>query len=436
MKIWEQRSDEKAEDYGYFKIYLDIEPKRSLKKVAEITGEGEDKFKKLSAKFDWQSRVKAYDADKAAEGVTDSATADTADLVTTALVLGHAINPARAEVAENTGDTFSLTTETPVPKTPFNGAFEAPQVPPPQDSTTLLPVADLPAPSRTLDQLADDFNLKIAKGDSRIKEGLVFYIDAGRDLSIAKKFVKHGDWEIWLKSKSQYPIRRAQKYMQLADRFGYLVDKPEIAENLSVTQLFELLSLPEGEEQNFIDKLTAEGKALADMTQKETRAEVKDYNAELAAARADAEKEKSRADKLQGQLDLFSNKIANAKAEIAKKTSENDKLQKQIKELENNPTVVEVDSEETKKALANSQEQISKLKEQIAAAPADTESLKSEIAQLKSTQADAAKRAEAFVKINTAADIIATVDKNFIQDFAREYPDKFKAICSLFATAD
>lgn len=490
MKIWEQRPDEKAEDYDFFKIYLELEPKRSLKKVAEITGQGKDKFKKLSAKFDWQSRVKAYDADKT-EGVVDSAPADrkkpadenaTADNVkdwevatSHSRLLALNATPVQNDsvtAIENTGGTFNLTTETLQPKNAASGAFEAPQVPPPQDSTTLLPVADLPAPSRTLDQLADDFNLKIAKGDSRVKEGLFFYIDAGKTLLTAKKLVKHGDWESWLKSKSQYPIRRAQKLMQLADRFGFLTDTAEFVERVSLTQMLELLALPAGEEQDFLDKLTVEGKELVGMSKQELREEVKAHNAEIERLQQEKEAEKERADKLQGRLDLFVDKLATAKTDIDRfkkdrddqltkkqqaeknfrdaqkvidqKSFENESLQKKIQELENKPPVtveftrdvIPPDYEKTKKALADSQEQISKLQEQITAAPADTESLKSEIAQLKSTQADAAKRAEAFAKINTAADIIATVDKNFIQDFAREYPDKFKAICSLFATAD
>ena len=434
-KIWEQRPDENNLQYKAFQLFCEG---KSYNQILAITGyksSGAISGKKgLRQAKDWVNRRAARQAYKT-EDVTDFATTDTADLVTAAIVLGHAIKNAPAnedstadnvkdwEVAashsrllalnatpvqndsvtaiENTGGTFNLTPETPVLKNAAGGAFKELQAPPPQDSTTLLPVTNLTPPSRTLDQLAADFNAKIQKGDLCIKKGLIFYLDAGKDLVAAKKLVKHGDWENWLKAKSQYPIRRAQKLMQLADRFGFLIDTAEFVEKVSATQMFELLSLPAGEEQDFLDKLADGGKSLADMSKQELREEVKAHNAEIERLQQEKEVEKARADKLQGQLDLFGDKLATAKTDIAlfkkdrddqltkkqqaekklrdaqnvidQKSFENETLQKKIQELENKPPItVEItrdvippDYEENKIALADSQEQILKLQEQV-----------------------------------------------------------------------
>lgn len=424
--IWEQRPDEDDRQYKAFQLYC---KGQSYKKITEAVGIGsKSTVNSWRNSKDWDARRAAYNEDNAV------ATAPNEDFVTETTVTS-----AENEPLENTEDILSG--EITEQKNAVDGAFEKEEA----GSTTLSLVADLPALS-TLDQLADDFNSKIEQGDSRVKEGVMFYIAAGKALNQAKTLVKHGDWENWLKAKSKYPIRRAQKFMQLADRFGYLADNPAITGNLSVTNLFELLSLPEGEEVNFIDKLAAEGKNLAALTQKETRAEVKDYNEELAAARADADKEKSRADELQKQLDLFGDKLKTAEAEtrrftreyhdqygktqkarqelqdaqkiIERQAAENSGLQDKLKELEDNPVVVEIDNEETKKALEESKAKIVELQAQI--------------------DVDAAKRAEIFAKLTAAANILASLDdsaKIFIQEYAQLNPDKFNTLCS-FASVD
>ena len=71
--------------------------------------------------------------------------------------------------------------------------------------------------------------------------------------------------------------------MAIAERFGKMSnnqDSQSIA-NLGTTQIIAMLSLPEGEEENFLALKAAEGTPAEDMTVKELRAEIKKYKEEL-----------------------------------------------------------------------------------------------------------------------------------------------------------
>ena len=58
--------------------------------------------------------------------------------------------------------------------------------------------------------------------------------------------------------------------MQIAERFG----KSTTSWILNYSQMAEMLALPEGDEEKFIEEKAAEGKPVEDMTVKTLRAEV------------------------------------------------------------------------------------------------------------------------------------------------------------------
>ena len=60
------------------------------------------------------------------------------------------------------------------------------------------------------------------------------------------------------------------KFMQIAERFG----KSTTSWILNYSQMAEMLALPEGDEEKFIEEKAAEGKPVEDMTVKTLRAEV------------------------------------------------------------------------------------------------------------------------------------------------------------------
>ena len=73
--------------------------------------------------------------------------------------------------------------------------------------------------------------------------------------------------------------------MRVAERFG----KIKIDFNFGSTQMIQMLSLPEGEEEKFIEEQAAAGRVVAEMSVKTLRVEIQKYKARLAAANGSVE---------------------------------------------------------------------------------------------------------------------------------------------------
>lgn len=71
----------------------------------------------------------------------------------------------------------------------------------------------------------------------------------GRVFTEAKKLVPRGEWGSWLRENSGMSERRAQKLMQAYGRFG----NDERMKALDVTKVFDLLLLPQGTEEKFLE---------------------------------------------------------------------------------------------------------------------------------------------------------------------------------------
>lgn len=80
-------------------------------------------------------------------------------------------------------------------------------------------------------------------------EGLALNMfQLGRVFTEAKKLVAHGEWQNWIRANSGMSERSAQQLMAIYNRFG---DRPAFA-GVEKSKLFKMLSLPEGEEDNFL----------------------------------------------------------------------------------------------------------------------------------------------------------------------------------------
>ena len=98
-------------------------------------------------------------------------------------------------------------------------------------------------------------------------------IQIGFELIAAKKHVEHGNWQSWLADEFHWTIRTAQNFMAIAKRFGK-------NENVFVFQpatLIQMLALPKGTEQEFIDAQVAAGMPVETQSVREIKRNVKAF---------------------------------------------------------------------------------------------------------------------------------------------------------------
>lgn len=91
-------------------------------------------------------------------------------------------------------------------------------------------------------------------------------IQLGRVFSEAKVLVPHGEWQKWVSENSGLSVRSAQHLMEAYNRFG---DNADIC-RLDKSKVFELLTLPAGEEEQFLAEHDVEN-----MSVREVKAAVK-----------------------------------------------------------------------------------------------------------------------------------------------------------------
>ena len=140
--------------------------------------------------------------------------------------------------------------------------------------TTLMSVDS----SATLEVLTDEIKFYLRKMGQNV-------IEIGKRLILAKALVPHGEWQLWLEDNFNLKYRMAANFMAVAERFG----KVQSTALLSQTQMTEMLLLPEGDEEKFIEEQEAAGRIVAEMSVKTLRLEIKKYKAKLAVVNGGGE---------------------------------------------------------------------------------------------------------------------------------------------------
>ncbi len=107
----------------------------------------------------------------------------------------------------------------------------------------------------------------------REKANVVFDIAVGRELIAAKSMVGHGNWSDWLKENFEWTQQTANNFMRIAERFGS--GKLKNVFQFQRSQLQALLSLPVGEEQEFVDAQAEAGKPVVEQSAREVQRNVK-----------------------------------------------------------------------------------------------------------------------------------------------------------------
>lgn len=233
----------------------------------------------------------------------------------------------------------------------------------------------------TLDQLAVEIRFYSQQTAQSI-------IEVGKRLVEAKKQVPHGEWGKWLETQVSFTERTARRFMQCAERFG----KASTSTLLSLSQMTEILALPDAETEDFIKAKDAEGTPVESMTVKALREEVSqwktranDHERERLRAEQEAQslqsqlqsaRESGNAEevaRLQKELDeakevaqFAADRAEGAESALEESMNENDKLQSEKEELaaryaelkKQKKMILEpADYQSTKRALAEMEEE-------------------------------------------------------------------------------
>lgn len=206
-------------------------------------------------------------------------------------------------------------------------------------------------------------------------------IEVGKRLIQAKEMLPHGEWQAWLKNNFSLTDRTARRFMQISERFGKTVD----VDRFQISQLTELLALPEGDEQTFLALKSAEGTPAEQMTIKELRSEIKKFKDE-------SELNRKKAGDLEGKLAVAESKLSANYDYVEHLKSIADSLMNQNSnlkaQLEQRPTVAPPDYDDLKREVQELRERPLEVATEF---PADYESTKQKLAQLE-TDADNFKR--------------------------------------------
>ncbi|WP_287704904.1 DUF3102 domain-containing protein [Dehalobacter sp.] len=161
-------------------------------------------------------------------------------------------------------------------------------------------------------------------------------IEIGRRLTEAKKLIPYGGWGKWLKESVNYSQSTAEKMMRLDQAYGdkqplaqSVGEQPQEIPNLSYTQAYILLGVPEEERKAFIAEIDIVGmstrelqKAVDERTQAEQeKNKALEQKAELRQALDDEKEQNERLTKENTNLSKNAQALYNANIELEKKSS-------------------------------------------------------------------------------------------------------------------
>ena len=308
-EIWLQLPDENDQQFKAFQLFCSG---YSYSKICTATGiKSKETIHRLKERKDWEARRAAYQA--SLDGETQIGGKNMQDTISVDLEKNEGSNDSPPAVEENLA----------------------------QDSMTAITPAPLVASPATLEQ-------RVVKIKFYLNQTAQNIIEIGKELTAAKNEVGHGNWDNWLKANFDLSQESARKFMNIAKRFGNSTP----AWNLSYSQMVELLALPAGKEEDFIEAQAAAGQPVEGQSKRELHENIKDWKTEFEAEKARADKAENERKAAQETIDTFSKRrqdlIEQHAAEIkeveikAAKEVEN-KYNDKIAELQNQLETAEKD---------------------------------------------------------------------------------------------
>ena len=236
----------------------------------------------------------------------------------------------------------------------------------------------------------------------------------------------------------------ASNFMRVAEKFGNY----KSTYNLNQSQMIEMLALPDGETEKFIEEKAAEGTPVEDMTVKKLRVEVAKYRADFLTERdkfqnlsSAFENQKNEIERLKKNNEGLKDTLNGTRKTLDRRIIQCNELEHQIKNQK--PITVEPpDYQKLKAAHSQLQNKIISLQKKLddktveVVMPADYEQTKKELAKLQAEKSALTQRMDVFQKLDIVAryirDIIQSPSETGIDDYAREYNDRFGAMCADF----
>lgn len=280
-------------------------------------------------------------------------------------------------------------------------------------------------PGRTASTIAAEIRVL---QDQAKRMALMYIIEIGKRLTEAKELVPYGEWGEYLEAELGYKQSSANNYMKIYREYG---SAPEIADsqalgNLSYTQALELLALPSGEREEFVQQHDVENMSsrelkqairdrdAAQKAQAEAQQQIDDLSAKLNEAQHAAESQaaeirntrqelldmQQRAASAKSSESAWQEEIDKLKVDLAKASAAATKAKEQLKKQKENPVISdEVREKLTAAAAADAAQKVrDELAEKLAAAE--------EATQAATLEKEAAERAA-----KEAADRLAVADK-------------------------
>ena len=197
-------------------------------------------------------------------------------------------------------------------------------------------------------------------------------IEIGFELIAAKKQVGHGGWADWLKKEFEWTQQTANRFMRVAERFGKL--NADVQFQSSTLQ--EMLALPEGDEDAFIEAQVAAGKPVENQSKREVRESVKQWK---------EAKSKEVSATVANEFNLFADECE--LADQSQSVSESDSVPIQNAEMTSTPTEESVDEVAPAEPIKSFTDE-ENLRVELEKKRAETQKLLDEISMLIQTAAD------------------------------------------------
>ena len=156
-------------------------------------------------------------------------------------------------------------------------------------------------------------------------------IRIGECLEEAKQQVGHGGWYDWCKDNLGYTQKQAQRFMQIARKYGNENSPYSNVTNLadlSISKALALLQVPEEQVENFVETHDVDSMKFKEL-EEEIKA-LKESNEEAAAIKEEAAKMKMELDQLKA-AGADPEKIADLESKLEKQKDKNKKLAEDLK---------------------------------------------------------------------------------------------------------
>jgi len=122
-----------------------------------------------------------------------------------------------------------------------------------------------PQSAQDLSSIARDAIAKHAQVTAQVFQALDIALEIGDLLLAAKKKVKHGDWQNWIKENMSWSVRMAQSYMELARNRRVLnkVRKTQCISFMTISDALKLVRKKSSEQQGKASRRSDAGSAQA-----------------------------------------------------------------------------------------------------------------------------------------------------------------------------